>query len=97
IIITRYPPPCVNPAAHSTMQNINGLLAFLILWHGANGFSSTGAHRHVSAGASPRLRNNSLSRLRVTSPKTEEELREKLARNNEDLSEVDSKVLENFG
>ncbi|CAM9788443.1 unnamed protein product [Ectocarpus sp. 6 AP-2014] len=79
------------------MQTVNGLLAFLILWHGANGFSSTGFHRHVSAGASRRLRNNSLSPLRVTSPKTEEELREKLARNNEDLSEVDSKVLENFG
>lgn len=90
IIITPCPPPCVNLVAHSTMQTVNGLLAFLILWHGANGFSSTGAHRHVSAGASRRLRNNSLSPLRVTSTKTEEELREKLARNNEDLSEVRS-------
>eukprot|EP00752_Nemacystus_decipiens_P007861 g7023.t1 len=33
----------------------------------------------------------------AVSTQTEEELREKLAQNNEDLSEVDSKVLKNFG
>ncbi|CAM9533373.1 unnamed protein product [Scytosiphon promiscuus] len=73
------------------MRIITCLLPFLVLCREASGFV---AAPRASARC---LRRSSGSNSLSVSTQTEEELRDKLARDNEDLSEVDSKVLKDFG
>ncbi|CAN0372702.1 unnamed protein product [Pylaiella littoralis] len=77
----------------------------LFLWHGADGFSLSSSRLSAPAAAAGSAAScssraggwsSTLHPLSV-STQTEEDLREKLARDNEDLSQVDSKVLDSFG
>ncbi len=70
--------------SRKSMQLRDCVSAFLFLWHAADGFAPS----RVSSGSwsSSQLSRRLLAPLSVT--RTEEELREKLAQDNEDLSEV---------
>lgn len=92
------------PTTHATPEHqIMRIVTFvsipLFLWDAADGFAPSGSRLSPPAAASfgasrsRRSCSRSLSPLCVSTTQTEEELREKLARDNEDLSEVSAAVL----
>lgn len=72
------------------MRAIICLLSFLLLWREADGFVA------APRGSAQCLRRSSGSHTLSVSTQTEEELRDKLARDNEDLSEVSTAALGAF-